>query len=104
MGKAHATSLNREFGYCTLLSAMFTGIMQELGLVRSIRSDALTPHPFAPGNSITLAWRNWHVPASGLADSTQFADLQYTAHMVASISRCDTMSFFGDPRISMSSF
>ena len=34
--------MNREFGYCTLLPAMFTGIVQELGLVRSVRSDALT--------------------------------------------------------------
>ena len=42
MGKVHATSLIRQFSYCTLLPAMFTGIVQEPGLVRSVRPSAPT--------------------------------------------------------------
>jgi riboflavin synthase len=42
VGKVVATSLNRQFGCCTLVAAMFTGIVQELGLVRSVRPSVLT--------------------------------------------------------------
>jgi len=42
VAKVVATSLNRQFGYCKLVAAMFTGIVQELGLVRSVRPSVLT--------------------------------------------------------------
>ncbi len=41
MGKAHATSLNTQFSYCTLLPAMDTGIVQELGVMHSVRPSTL---------------------------------------------------------------
>ena len=41
MAKVVATSLNRKFGYCTLIVAMFTKIVQKLELVRSVRPSIL---------------------------------------------------------------
>jgi len=41
VGKGHATSLNTQFSYCTLLHAMYTGIVQALGARLSVRPSML---------------------------------------------------------------